>query len=66
MSSLGALLDAVVEEVEEVEAVEGLLLDTLELWAGLGSAVGLSKDGRRPEHLILCIWLDIGTPCLFG
>ena len=40
MSSVGALLDAVVEEVGfdivvEVEAVEVVLLDKLEVWAGL-------------------------------
>ena len=58
MSSVGAMLDAV---VEEVEAVEWALLG-----AGLGSAVGLGKDGRRLEHLFLCIRLDIGTALLFG
>ena len=47
MSSLGALLDAV------VEAVEGLLLDTLELWAGL-------------DNFVLRTRLDIGTVLLFG
>ena len=60
MSSLGALLDAVVEEVGldivvEVEAVEGALLDTLVLWARLGSAVGLGKDGCR----LACVWCTL-------
>ena len=46
--------------------MEGALLDTLVLWARLGSAVGLGKDGCRLEHFVLRTRLDIGTVLLFG